>query len=363
MAKDDGLNEPLHGAVRERPPRRPPLIAPLLVVTASLLAVTAALWVAIVDDPDGGRAVAVAAIENAVPTATGSLPVSAGAAAGSKAGDASAEVELAALPVVPLLGADPGLAEQSPFGLLPRVSPDGRRPRDVYARATPKIPQDAPRIAIIIGGLGISQSGTQRAIEQLPEDVTLAFAPYGASLRRWGSKARAEGHEILLQVPLEPDGYPAESPGEHTLLASAPEDMRQDLYWVLSRLTGYAGVMNYMGARFTSDERALVPFLGEIGGRGLFYVDDGSSRDSRAQTVGEGLRVPVLTADRVIDRERSPSGMMGALTELEAIATTRGYAVGVATAFPSTVDAIALWVTQAQERGIAVVPVSAALAH
>jgi uncharacterized protein len=139
--------------------------------------------------------------------------------------------------------------------------------------------------------------------------------------------------------------------------------MRRDLHWVLSRLTGYAGVMNYMGARFTAEEKALVPFLGEVGERGLFYLDDGSSTKSLAPEVGEGLRVPVVTADRIVDLDRSTSGIERALAELEAIAAARGVAVGVASAFPASVEAIAQWAVGAKERGVFIVPASAALAN
>lgn len=364
MARND-LNQPLYRETRERPPRRRPLIAPALVSAAALLALVAALWVAVVDDPDGGRAVAVAMIREAAPAATGSI-------AEGEWGEAEPAVaprdslELAALPAVPAalaaISGDAGLTEPSAFGALPRVSPDGRRPRDVYARPA-RAAADAPRVAIVIGGLGISQTGTQKAIATLPEDVTLAFAPYGGSLQRWAAKARAEGHEILLQIPLEPLGYPQENPGEHTLLASAPGNMRDDLHWALGRLTGYAGVMNYMGARFTADERALVPLIGEIGERGLYFLDDGSSAESRTDAVGEGLRVPVLRADRIVDQDRSAGGIERALDELEAIAATRGHALGVASAFPASVEAIARWAKEAETRGVALVPASAILAN
>ena len=43
--------------------------------------------------------------------------------------------------------------------------------------------------------------------------MTLAFSPYADDLPRSVAKARAAGHEILLQVPLEPYGYPDVDPG------------------------------------------------------------------------------------------------------------------------------------------------------
>jgi polysaccharide deacetylase 2 family uncharacterized protein YibQ len=255
-----------------------------------------------------------------------------------------------------------GLAEQSPFGLLPRVSPDGRRPREAYARRAPAAGPDTPRIAIVVGGLGMSQTGTQKAISALPEDVTLAFASLGSSLNRWAEEARGEGHEILLQIPLEPIGYPDTNPGEHTLLVSPDRHRnRQDLHWNLGRMTAYAGVINHMGSRFTGEDAAMLPFLGEIGERGLFYLDDGSIPQSRATAIGEALQVPVMTADLVIDQDRSVDAIERSLRQLESIAAERGVAVGVASAFPTSVETIARWAGEAPARGVMIVPASAAL--
>ena len=361
------LNTPLYSDTRSATPRRS-VIAPVLISTALLVAVVAAFWIAVVDDPDGGRSVALARIVDAVPAATGSL-------SRDPAGVAIAPVPAAATgpPVETEELAAPsggpqgaivvsGLAEQSPFGLLPRVSPDGRRPREAYARRAPAAGPDTPRIAIVVGGLGMSQTGTQKAISALPEDVTLAFASLGSSLNRWAEEARGEGHEILLQIPLEPIGYPDTNPGEHTLLVSPDRHRnRQDLHWNLGRMTAYAGVINHMGSRFTGEDAAMLPFLGEIGERGLFYLDDGSIPQSRAAAIGEALQVPVVTADVVIDQDRSVDAIERSLRQLESIAAERGVAVGVASAFPTSVETIARWAGEAAARGVIIVPASAAL--
>lgn len=354
------LNQPLHRKAKARAARRRrAIVAPMLIAVAVVIAVIAAFWVAVVDDPDGGRAVAVAPIENAVPAATGSIVHSPGAVRQNT--DADGGTELAALPFMPsAVGADPSLVESSQFGLLPRVSPDGRRPRDVYARRSATVPSGVPRIVIVVGGLGLSQTATQIAVETLPEEITLAFAPYGSSLQRWVSKAREGRHEVLLQVPMEPNG-PQGSPGEHTLLASGGSANRENLHWVLSRIAGYAGVMNHLGARFTAEETAMLPFIGEVGERGLFFLDDGSSPRSAAATVGETLKVPVLTGDRILDQNRDQAAIQRQLAELEVVARTRGLAIGIASAFPDSVETIARWARDAESRGIVVVPASAAI--
>ena len=156
---------------------------------------------------------------------------------------------------------------------------------DVYAR--PWSGTRGAKLAIVIGGMGISQTSTQKALDQLPPDVTLGFAPQGNSLSRWAQMARRKGHEILLQLPMEPFDYPRVDPGRGTLIvdASAEANMKV-LHESMGRLTNYTGVVNYLGARFTSEKKALGPVMTEIGGRGLLYLDDGTSARSLAPRTG-----------------------------------------------------------------------------
>jgi hypothetical protein len=253
---------------------------------------------------------------------------------------------------------DRALLEQSETGPLPVRGADGRRAADVYAR--PWSGTRGARIALVIGGLGLSQTGTQDAIARLPSEITLAFAPQGNSLGRWMQVARGEGHEILMQLPLEPFDYPRVNPGRNTLTVEAePRQNIENLYWALSRTTNYTGVVNYMGARFTSDREAFAPIMRELGERGLSFLDDGSSARSLAEGLAAESDVPYAQGDLVIDQARDRGSILSKLDELEATARARGYAVGSGTAFDVTVDTVAEWAIAVRKRGIEIVPVSA----
>lgn len=253
---------------------------------------------------------------------------------------------------------DKTLIERTAAGPLPVIADDGRRPFDVYARKWSGA--RGARVAIVIGGLGMSQTGTQEAIRKLPPEVTLAFAPQGNSIGRWMTAARREGHEIVMQVPLEPFDYPNVNPGRNTLTVSAePGRNLEDLRWALARTTNYTGVMNYMGARFTSDAGATEPVMAELGKRGLLYLDDGTSARSVAPELALKNGVPHATGDAVIDEVRERGAILRKLDQLEATARAKGSAIGTGSAFDVTVDAVRSWVAEARKRGIEIVPVSA----
>ena len=253
---------------------------------------------------------------------------------------------------------DRTMIEESAAGPLPMRAADGRRPFDAYAR--PWSGARGARVAIVIGGLGVSQTGTQAAIARLPPEVTLAFASGGNSLDRWMQQARQAGHEIVMQVPLEPFDYPQVDPGRNTLTVdAAPEENRDRLHWALSRITNYVGVMNYMGGRFVSDEGAMEPLFGELARRGLMYLDDGSSARSLADAMAKRAGVPYAANDIAIDGDRDRGAILRKLDDLERTARAKGFAVGSGSAFDVTVDAVSSWVREARRRGIEIVPVSA----
>jgi polysaccharide deacetylase 2 family uncharacterized protein YibQ len=258
---------------------------------------------------------------------------------------------------------DDRLIEASRFGPIPRVAPDGVRPLDVYAAAAAQTAdRRAARIAIVVGGLGISTASTNEAIAKLPDSVTLAFAPYGNDLAKLSARARATGHEIVLQLPMEPFDYPDNDPGPQTMLSSSTSAQNLErLHWMMSRLQGYIGVTNYMGARFTATEKAFVPILRDIGTRGLLYLDDGSSPRSVAAKSAQEIKAPFLKADLVVDVSPSWGDIDSALAKLEMIAADKGYAIGTATALPVSVERIARWAKAAKARGIRIVPLSAIL--
>ncbi len=217
-----------------------------------------------------------------------------------------------------------------------------------------------PRVAIVVTGLGLNETGTLEAVAKLPNDVTLAFAPYGRTLESTTAAARAEGHELFLEVPLEPFDYPDNDPGPQTLLTGEPPRANLDkLFWLMARFGGYAGIINNMGARFTASGGDFSPIMEELGARGLGYLDDGSSNRSLAPQLARTSSVPFSRADMQLDGNPAREPILEALTALEEKAMEGGQAIGLVTALPVSVDTVAEWAAGLDARGISLVPASA----
>ncbi len=256
---------------------------------------------------------------------------------------------------------DQKLVEITPQGPIPKIAANGMRPAEAYAQPVKPIPgkPDAPRVAIVVGGLGVSANITQEAIK-LPAAVTLAFMPYSYDVDHLAGRARRAGHEILLQAPMEPFNYPDNDSGPQTLLTTlSPEQNLERLYWLMSRFQGYVGITGAMGARFTASERAFAPILQETAKRGLIFVDDGANPRSVAARVAGSGNLPFAKADMVVDAVATPAEIDHALGRLEMAAREHGYAVGMASALPVSIERIAKWAKAAEGRGLQLVPITA----
>ena len=346
-----------------------------------LTAVT--LRILIVDDPKGGQPFAEMPINsthnsNAIVGATSSSPATIEVGPEMPVGGAGSiimldgvETRVADIPDPgerPGLLADPAtgiiadLVEETEHGPIPRMSATGARPFELYARPSlsAQTAEGKPRIAVIVTGLGINPTASVEAANTLPEAVTLAFAPYGKGLSGTVAAARAAGHELFLEVPLEPFDYPENDPGPDTLLTGKPpRDNMNKLFAVMGKFGGYAGLINNMGARFTSSGADFGPMMEELGARGLGYVDDGSSNRSLALQLSSANKVPFARADLTLDANPTRTAILNHLAQLEETAQTNGAALGVISALPVSIAALAEWSNTLESRGFALVPASA----
>lgn len=358
--------------------RRTPLTVIAVLVGLTAFAIPL-IWVLLVDDPDGGRPVVEATVPPPLPAteAPGALtldvaeemarnaanPASNTGVAVPTIADEEPVTMIAGLPVgADPLAALPDLVEETSHGAIPRMGPAGQKPADIYARASigPAAAGGRARIALLVTGLGLAADSTRSAIRDLPGNVTLAFAPYGDLVADLAHEAREAGHEIMLQIPMEPFDYPDNDPGPQTLLTGQPARANLDrLYWLMSRIGAYTGLVNYMGARFTASAVDFGPVMEELGLRGLSYVDDGTSNRSLAPQLARENSVEFARADLIVDREPSRTQILAELEGLEQVAARRGSAIGFASALPITIRTLAEWAAGLESRGVLLVPVSA----
>ncbi len=255
---------------------------------------------------------------------------------------------------------DPALSVPMPGDpghVLPRIGPDGRTPMAVYAAAF-NFADPRPRVGLILAGIGLDQAASLAAIRTLPAGITLAVSPYATDPDPLLATARDAGHEFLVSIPMEPEGFPLNDPGDHALLTrQTPAQNRRALDWALSRFAGYVGATGALGQmrgqRFAGSPEDMNPVLRQLGRRGLLYIDPRPHAPRQKFVRGRDV-------DVVIDDPGDAAAIDAALTRLDAIAQRRGRALGLVGAVrPAVVARLAAWAHELAAQGLVLAPVTA----
>jgi uncharacterized protein len=253
------------------------------------------------------------------------------------------------------------LTKPGPNGPLPVIAADGTTAYRAYRRPFAPDP-NKPRIAIVVGGLGFNARVTQSAIDELPPEITLSFVPYADNLQTWIDRARARGHEVMIELPMEPFDPDANDTGPQTLMTfGAAKENIAKLENLLSRGSGYFGVSNYQGAKFAQSGAASAPVVKALKERGLSFMSNGIGSRAAIGVEAGKVGLPFAASDRVLDTQREAEAIDDQLLNLEALAHQSGSALGTGFAFPVTVEQIKTWATGLDERGLQLAPASAVL--
>lgn len=254
---------------------------------------------------------------------------------------------------------DSQLNEQTSQGGLPRIGENGAQPWHAYARPF-NTADRRPRIAILVTGLGLAREISDQAINQLPPTVTLGFDGEDTVVGAWITRARQDGHEVILDIPMEPFDFPNSDPGPNTLLSSLPNsDNISRMYNLMGRGAGYVGVVSTSGSHLTTNPEKLTPVLQVLHDRGLMIVDARVAPHSAITDLAHNLSLPVATITQHLDSDLSPTAITAALNDLEKTATLNGYAVGIAGVSPVVIEQIQQWAKSLPQHGIALAPISA----
>ncbi len=215
-----------------------------------------------------------------------------------------------------------------------------------------------PMIALIIDDMGVDRKRSAQAIE-LGGPLTMAFLPYARDLPEQSRAARKAGHEVMVHLPMEPEGTGAE-PGPNVIRADLPPaEIAKRLDWALGRFEGFVGINNHMGSRFTANAEGMTLVLEELRRRGLLFVDSRTTPHSVARRLSRKLSVPFAERDVFVDDDPRSEAILKQLDEIVRKARDRKYAVAIGHPRDTTLAALRKWLPTLQLRGLALVPVSA----
>ncbi len=250
------------------------------------------------------------------------------------------------------------LVEKTAEGLLPKIASSGTKPWIYYSR--PFVNDDKlKKVALVITGLGINKTITESATALNP-NFSLIFSSYSPQLDAWLTSARTQGHECLLELPLEVSHYPAVDSGPSALMTTImPEENSKRLAHILTRTTGYIGLVAPRSEMFFAGKEEFVkPVIDELAKRGILMVFSHNDQRSVLDGLLKESPLPYLHTDVKVEYGTSAQELKSTLESLEIIAQERGHAIGVVEYSPNMAAALAAWEQDLNKRGFQLVPIS-----
>ncbi|HSE62291.1 MAG TPA: divergent polysaccharide deacetylase family protein [Thermoanaerobaculia bacterium] len=217
-----------------------------------------------------------------------------------------------------------------------------RKPRPaptspVPARERTAAPARA-RIAIVIDDLGNDREALER-IARWPFAVGGAVLPGLPGSADAARRLAASGKEVLLHLPMEPDGYPLVQPGPGVILRSDDDEkIAHTLIDDLASVPGAVGVNNHMGSAATADPRVMRAVVRVLAERGLFLLDSRTSEATVARRVADEAALPAVSRRVFLDAIPKAAAIERAYRELLATAKREGEAIAIGHPHPATLD-------------------------
>jgi len=245
----------------------------------------------------------------------------------------------------------PDLLRNSGYGALPIVA-GGTEPRTAYARPF-AADGKAGKVAIVVTGLGLSKDATAAAIAKLPPEICLSFSPYAGNLDALIKKARAGGHEVLLDLPLEPANFPLRDAGPLAILARhAASEAVDHLEAVLGKGNSYVGVAAFLHSPVTASEN-WQPTLQALKNRGLLFLGDG------LVGVPDNFVPAAASVTLVADEVPFRTAIDSRLSRLTMAAERDGSALAYISAKPVSFERVLAWIATLGQHNLVLAPASA----
>jgi len=261
-----------------------------------------------------------------------------------------------ALPKAPIAG----LTRTSRFGPIPIKGSSSaltayKRP---FQRQAGKNP-----VSLIVGGLGVNHGLTQDAIKSLPADVTLSFAAHSTGLQSLIDSARADGHEVLIEVPMDSATFDPSEPGSDKALLTTvtPRENGERLDWMMSRAQGYAGLINFNGDIYLTRPDLAGPYIDHLSKTGVGFFTDGAFEAPALTGLAQSSRQPFKSGHGLIDPHPVPRVIAARLRGLSQSAASGSHPVGVGFVYPETLSEVQAWIATLDAQNLQLAPATSAL--
>ncbi len=245
---------------------------------------------------------------------------------------------------------EPPAKEKAPAS-APKRAPAGIR--------VDNLPENAPRLAIVMDDLGRDRGPAERLLA-LGVPITFSVIPSLPHSTWVASEAHQQGREVILHLPMASNGARGPAPAEPVELHAglSPQEVEGTIGAMLETVPNAVGVNNHQGSSATQNRPLMQAVMNSLKTRNLYFLDSRTSAASIAYDVAQdaGLRAAYRT--EFLDDEPERSVIVRQLQSAERRAHEFGWAIAIGHPHQATLAVLEEMLPQLAARGVRLVFVS-----
>jgi len=223
------------------------------------------------------------------------------------------------------------------------------------------------RLFLVVDGFGSPASDTLGAeFLALGVPLTGAVLPRLPSSKEWGKRLGGKRHDVLVQIPMEPEGYPKRDPGPGAVLVDMPAgQIQRTVRRHLDDMPGAIGATSAMGAMALADGAAMGAVMAELERADAFWLDARVVPTSVAAERASEAGVITFRVDQTLEapgrRDAQVKAVSRLLEDAVALARRRGYAIVLVHPDRPGLDVLRREIPKLRRSGVRFEPISTLL--
>jgi uncharacterized protein len=192
------------------------------------------------------------------------------------------------------------------------------------------------RLLLVVDALGGAESDTLGArFLELDVPLTGAVLPRLAGTKAWANRLFEANHDVLLQIPMEPQGFPKRDAGPGAVLVDMPSGQIQRVVKKhLADVPHVIGATSWQGTMALSDVAVMSAVMAELERADAFWLDARVIPTSVAADRAARAGVITFRIDAILEapgrRDAQVKAVGRMLEDAVALARRRGYAIVLA---------------------------------
>lgn len=197
-----------------------------------------------------------------------------------------------------------------------------------------------PKVAIVMDDFGYNMNDIDELFA-IKEPLTISVLPNLPYSSRMAERARSEGYEVILHLPLESHRKDVREELDTVRSGMSKADVLVRLDREIASVPGLRGVSNHMGSKSTEDAALMRMIMERLKGEDLYFFDSLTSQKSVCKKVASTVGLRYASRDIFLDNSNNEEDIKRQILELRRLAFKRGSLIGICHYRKTTIKVLA----------------------